>query len=176
MENRFIHQIQEVVSTLNDANLPFALIGGLALASHKVVRATQDIDLLVDANDADRIATLLAKLGYHCLHRSADAGNHLRGDERVDLLYASRPVARHLLKTAPAQETSFGKLRVVSTEGLIGFKLQAIVNDPRRIRDLDDIRALMRENRDSINQTELREYFKLFNREPLLDELLNEIK
>jgi len=176
MENRFINQIEEVVSALNDAGLPFALIGGLALASHNVVRATQDIDLLADIADGDRIAILLEKLGYRCIHRSADAGNHLRGDERVDLLYASRPIARHLLTTATEQQTSFGKLRVVSAEGLIGFKLQAIANDPRRIRDLDDIRALMRANRESLDRTELREYFKLFNRESLLDELLNEIK
>lgn len=31
-----------------------ALIGGLALASHSVVRATQIVDLLVAAEDADR--------------------------------------------------------------------------------------------------------------------------
>jgi hypothetical protein len=33
----------------------FALIGGLALASHKVIRATQDIDLLTDAEKAEDI-------------------------------------------------------------------------------------------------------------------------
>ena len=72
--------------------------------------------------------------------------------------------------------TSFGKLRIVSTEGLIGFKLQAIANNPRRTRDMEDIRALMHENRDSLDQDELREYFRLFGREALLDELLKEIQ
>jgi predicted nucleotidyltransferase len=175
VERRFIKQIEEVVGALNDAKVPFALIGGLALASHKVVRATRDIDLLVDNDDGDRIASLLAKLGYHCVHRSADAGNHLRGDERVDLLYASRPIARRLLTAAAEHTTSFGKLRVISAEGLIGFKLQAMANDPKRTRDLEDIRALVRENHRSLDKNELREYFQLFNQEALLDELLDEI-
>jgi len=34
------------------ADARFALIGGIALASHKVIRATQDIDLLTDAEKA----------------------------------------------------------------------------------------------------------------------------
>ena len=63
----------------------FALIGGLALASHKVVRATQDVDLLVDADDAERIDRTLAAMGYRCLHRSTDAANYERDDERVVL-------------------------------------------------------------------------------------------
>ena len=172
---RLSRQIGEVVGALNDAAVGFALIGGLALASHKVVRATQDIDLLIDADDADRVDSLLKGLGYRCLYRSADAGNHLRGDERVDLLYASRPIARRFLSGATQRETTFGNLRVVSTEGLIAFKLQGLVNDPRRTQDLEDIRALLRANRDELNMDELREYFALFQREPLLDELIGEV-
>lgn len=172
---RFSKQIEEVVATLNGAGVKFALIGGLALAAHKVVRATRDIDLLVDADDADSVDGLLANLGYRRVHRSADAGNHLRGDERVDLLYASRHIARRLLHEAAERKTSFGVFRVVSTEGLIGFKLQALVNDPRRTQDLEDIRALLRANLDSLNIDEIREYFRLFQRESLLDELIGEI-
>jgi hypothetical protein len=56
---------------------------------------------------------------------------------------------------------------------LIAFKLQGLVNDPRRTQDLEDIRALLRANRATLNINEVREYFRLFEREPLLDELLN---
>ena len=64
-------------------------------------------------------------------------------------------------------------MRVISAEGLIGFKLQGLVNDPRRTQDLEDIRALLRANRSTLNMDEVREYFRLFEREPLLAELLN---
>ena len=116
--SRLGRQLEEVIASLSKVDARFALIGGLALASHKVIRATQDID------------RELIALGYHCLHRSADAGNYLRGDERVDFIYASRPAARGLLSNATSIQTAFGEVRVVSTEGLIGLKLQGFVNNP----------------------------------------------
>lgn len=170
--SRLGQQIAQVVGELNGARLSFALIGGLALAAHRVVRATSDVDLLVRAEDAAEVAQLFAKLGYRCLHQSADAGNFLRGDERLDVLFASRAVARALLDAARARQTPFGELRVVSAEGLIGFKLQALVNDPRRTRDLEDIRELLRANRTTLDLQEVRSFFRLFDREAMLDELL----
>ena len=64
----------------------------------------------------------------------------------------------------------------MGAEGLIGFKLQGLVNDSRRTQDLEDIRALLRANRATLDMEELREYFRLFDREALLDELLREIR
>lgn len=174
--SRLGRQIAEVAGALHAIGARFALIGGLALASHKVVRATQDVDLLIAAEAADAIDAELTRLGYVCLHRSPDAGNYARGDERLDFLYASRPIARRLLAGARQLDTSvLGDLCVVSAEGLIGFKLQALVNDPLRTQDLEDIRALLRENRHDLDLEELRQYFRLFDRESLLDELLAEI-
>jgi predicted nucleotidyltransferase len=173
--SRLGKQIEEIIAALNSVGVRFALIGGLALASYKVIRATRDIDLLTDVKSADEIDGLLARLGYRCIHRSADAGNYLRGDERVDFLYASRPAARQLLAAAAEFKTAFGDLRVVSLEGLIGFKLQGFVNDARRTQDLEDIRALILANRSNLRMTEVQEYFRLFDREVLLKEILNEI-
>ena len=173
--SRLGRQIAEVTAALERLGARYALIGGLALASHQVIRATQGVDLLTDIEKADEIEAELIKLGYHRLHRSADAGNYARNDERVDLLYAHRPIARRLLAGAAALKTSLGDLRVISREGLIGFKLQGLVNDPRRTQDLEDIRALLRANRVGLDLTEVREYFHLFNRDSLLDELLKEI-
>jgi hypothetical protein len=163
-----------VTTALREVGVRYALIGGLALASHHVIRATQDIDLLVEAEKADAVDAKLTELGYRCIHRSPDAANYLRGDERVDLLYAHRPIPRRLLAGAAQLHTSLGDLCVISTEGLIGFKLQGLVNDPRRTQDLEDIRALLRANRAHLDLAEVREYFELFNRGALLDELLRE--
>lgn len=65
--SRLGRQIQEVITTLNRRGVRFALIGGLALASHKVIRATQDIDLLADAESADEVDRELIRIGYSCL-------------------------------------------------------------------------------------------------------------
>jgi hypothetical protein len=170
--SRLGKQLEEVISTLGTVGARFALIGGLALAPHKVIRATQDIDLLTDATSAEAIHQALIGLGYRCLHRSPDAANYARGDERVDFLFAHRPAAIRMLSGAPALQTAFGELHVVTTEGLIGLKLQGFVNDPRRTQDLEDIRALIAANRAELKIDEVREYFRLFNREALLKDLL----
>lgn len=170
--SRLGRQIQEVLAGLDRVGASGALIGGLALAPHKVIRATQDVDLLVDDAHADALDRELQALGYRCVYRSDDAGNYLRGDERVDLLYARRPIARRLLESARPHSTPFGETRVISVEGLVAFKLQGLINDPRRTQDLEDIRALVRANLDDLDTTELRGYFRLFDREALLDDII----
>jgi hypothetical protein len=171
MANLF-EQISEALSMFARVGTRPALVGGLAVVAHNVVRATQDVDFLLEAEAADRVHDALLSHGYRCLHRSEDAANYLRGTEGLDLLYAHRPLARRLLSQAAERETPMGRLHVISVEGLIGFKLQGYVNDPTRTRDLDDIRALIQVHRESLDVPQLREYFVLFNELTLLDELL----
>lgn len=164
-------QIREALSTFARNGTRPALIGGLAVVAHQVVRATKDVDFLVEAEAAQKIHDALLDLGYRCLYRSEDAANYVRATEGLDLLYAHRPLARRLLAQATERETPMGRMRIISVEGLIGFKLQGFVNDATRTRDLDDIRALLKIHRDALNMDELREYFALFNQSELLNEL-----
>ncbi|MBB1471657.1 nucleotidyltransferase family protein [Luteimonas sp. MC1782] len=171
-----LDQIREALVAFTRLQTPPALIGGLALAAHNVVRATRDVDFLVDADDADRLHGFLLELGYQCVHRSVDAANYLRGEDGLDLLYAHRPIARQLLAAAGERDTPMGRLRVISAEGLVAFKLQGYVNDPTRARDLDDIRALLRAHHETLDHEALREYFRLFEREELLEALIDEVR
>ncbi|MBK8069644.1 MAG: hypothetical protein IPK27_19090 [Rhodanobacteraceae bacterium] len=154
--------------------MPAALIGGLALAAHGVVRATLDVDFLVDAQAASRLHDRLLAQGHECLYRSEDAGNYVRGPERLDLLYAHRPIARESLARAETRRLLGREVKVIGVEGLIAFKLQALCNDPRRSQDLGDIRALLRAHRTSVDPAVLRRLFLLFERMDLHDELLRE--
>lgn len=165
-------QLREALAAFADLQTPPALIGGLALAAHRVIRATRDIDFLVDARDADRLHALLLALGYECAHRSEDAANYLRASDGLDVLYAHRPEAIRLLADAETRETGLGTLRVIDAEGLIAFKLQALTNDPSRARDGDDILALLRNNAGRLDMNRVRRYFELFGRADWLDELL----
>ena len=167
-----VEQIREALSMFARTGTKPALIGGLAVVAHQVVRATKDVDFLVEAEAADRVHDALLDLGYQCLYRSEDAANYVRATEGLDVLYAHRPLARRLLAQASERETPMGRMRIISVEGLIGFKLQGFVNDATRTRDLDDIRALLKIHRASLNMAELREYFALFNKPELLRELL----
>jgi len=151
----------------------FALIGGLALSAHQVPRATLDIDFLLAKSDADRAHTILQNLGYRCIHRSDNAANYLRGAEAIDFIYAFRPRALALLAQAKPCELGSQFVRVVSVEGLIGLKLQAITNDPSRKQDLLDIEKLFAKHQSTINHAELKDYFQLFQKEELYAELLS---
>jgi hypothetical protein len=119
--SRLGRQLEEVIASLSKVDARFALIGGLALASHKVIRARQDIDLLTDSEKAEDIDRQLVAIGYQCLHRSPDAGNYLRGDERVNFIYASRPAARGLLSNAATIPQGGGAQRRSNLSGRAEF-------------------------------------------------------
>lgn len=129
-------QIREALSMFARNDTEPALIGGLAVVAHQVVRATKDVDFLVAAEAADKVHAALLDLGYRCLYRSEDAANYVRAAEGLDLLYAHRPLARRLLAQASERDTPMGRMRIISVEGLIGFKLQAVVNDATPTSDL----------------------------------------
>jgi len=173
--SNLLDQLTQALAVFESCAKPPALIGGLALAAHHVVRATSDIDFLVASEDGDQLHTALLALGYVCLHRSDDAANYLRGDEGLDFLYAHRPLARDLLQAAEEHMLGPVQVRVVSVEGLIGFKLQALVNNPKRPHDRDDIRKLLRENRSTLDMQQVKRYFTLFDRVALMEELLVDI-
>jgi hypothetical protein len=164
-------QFKEALTVFSRCATPPALIGGLAIAAHGVIRATQDVDFLVDSTDGELLHELVLGLGYKCLYRSAEAANYRRGEEGLDFLYARRPIARRLLSEAPEHETDMGRVRIVSAEGLIGFKLQAHINNPARQQDLHDIRELLRIHSARLDMDEVRGYFRMFQREAMLDEL-----
>jgi hypothetical protein len=70
---RMLHlaeQIREALSMFARSGTQPALIGGLAVVAHQVVRATQDVDFLVAAEAADTVHSALLGLGYQCLYRS----------------------------------------------------------------------------------------------------------
>ena len=165
-------QIREALTMFARSGTKPALIGGLAVIAHQVIRATKDVDFLVEAEAAGTVHDALLELGCQCIYRSEEAANYVRTTEGLDLLFAHRPLARRLLAQASERETPMGRMRIISVEGLIGFKLQGFVNDASRTRDLDDIRALLKLHRNSLDMDELREYFALFNRPELLNELL----
>ena len=63
------------------------------------------------------------------------------------------------------------RVPVVDAEALIGLKLQALANEPRRVQDEADIRALLAAA-PALDLKLLRDYFRLFDREADLDRLL----
>jgi predicted nucleotidyltransferase len=68
-------------------------------------------------------------------------------------------------------------VKVLLVEDQIGLKLQAIANDSknRYAVDAPDIQRLLKLHRNRLDIELVREYFRLFEKEDLLDEWLGEV-
>jgi hypothetical protein len=60
-----IVELQAVIRKLDECGIPYALCGGLAVAFHGYVRATQDIDLLVRPEDLEPVMNAVNGIGYN---------------------------------------------------------------------------------------------------------------
>jgi hypothetical protein len=172
--------LTSLIEAFERDGIRYALIGGLALAPHGAGRGTQDVDMLVDGDQSDAVDRILRDSGYDCLLRTIDVGNYASVDPekgRVDFLFAVREGTRGMLERAkPHRALTREDVRVVEPEDLIGLKVQAYSNDPRRRHaDLADVQRLIRANPE-LDLGRVREYFVLFDREKELDDLLGELQ
>ena len=112
----------------------------MALASHNVVRATQDVDLLTDSDVADLIDTELKKLGYKCLHRSDDVANYLRGDERVDFCFSAKHCSTRFSMTRNDTRAPGAAPQPIADSGGVVVRVES-ERDPYEI--LDDLMTVV---------------------------------
>jgi hypothetical protein len=98
---------------------------------------------------------------------------------QADFIVARRKYTKAMLKRAREMLVLDGELRVkvLLPEDLIGLKLQAIVNDPKNRYGVDapDIQRLLKLPVRVMDMDLVREYFRLFNREDLLNEWLADL-
>lgn len=171
-----------LIENFGKAKIDFALIGGFALRASGYVRATQDIDFLINQEDARKVKALLLSFGYELLHENEDVLNfagQLGELGRVDFLLARRRYAKSMLERAAWQKIFEGKfeVKVISPEDQIGLKVQSSANNPKRyLQDMADIEQVIRLHRNELDLNLLREYFGLFNRKSELEQLLERTK
>jgi len=124
----------------------------------------------------------MLKAGYELIHESEDVLNFASKKfelGRVDFLLAHRKYALAMLERADEKLVLDGrfKIKVIRIEDLIGLKLQASINDHKRLRqDMADIEQLIRDNHSKFDMNLVKEYFQLFDRERDLQEIVKEIK
>lgn len=178
----FISVFKFLIENLEREKIDFAIIGGFALQAFGIPRTTFDIDLLILSEHSEKIKDIMIRHGYNLMHESEEVLNfHGKKPElgRVDFMLAHRKYAVEMLKRAERKEIFGGKfnIRVIRLEDQIGLKVQSSSNDPQRLhKDMADIELLIRNNYANLDLNLLREYFKLFEREKELDEILERIK
>ncbi len=128
---------------------PFAVIGGVALATYGLARTTFDLDLVVHRRVQDDLVRFLEGQGYQTLHRSPGYSSHLHADSArgaVDVVFVGSDTGDQIFSEA-ARVVGPGGLEVVvpCPEHLIAMKVVAMKNDPtRRFHDMADIAFLLR--------------------------------
>lgn len=167
-----------LVKKLKENKIDFALIGGFALLSSGVERMTNDLDLLVPKECSDKVSIIMSELDYSNIFKSDetamfDSPVELFG--RVDFMFAQRKYTEEMLERAKEISVfnNAFRVKVVLPEDIIGLKIQSCSNNPDRyVKDMLDVENLLKLHRNEMDMELVREYFKLFNREKELDELL----
>lgn len=135
------------LKSLLPANLPYAIIGGIATTFYMPARNTQDLDVLILADDADLLERTLVRHNWTKLeniHINSEDIEILGGawksaeGELLDLLYA--PDLTWVSKALRTENTIAAPdgLRVIALPYLILLKLLA-----RRNRDILDIEEML---------------------------------
>ena len=145
-----VDEFKNVVATLTQAKLEFALCGGFAVVIYGYIRATKDIDLLVEEARVEPVFSALKTLGFtlragpigfgagtaheRTLYRATKVVEHEH--LTIDLLVVT-PVFADVWANRGRIEWSGLTIDIVSKEGLATMKRLA-----GRKQDLADLEAL----------------------------------
>jgi predicted nucleotidyltransferase len=176
--------LKTLIDRFHRKKIDFTLSGGLALSTMGIFRFTKDIDFVVYEESKEAINHIMAELGYKKQDFSTveiiSYISPLKVFGQVDFLLARRKYTRAMMRRAQEHLVFDGEFEVKTLlpEDLIGLKVQAISNDPQNRYPVDapDIQRILGLHRDKMDMGLVREYFRLFDKEALLDEWLGDIK
>jgi hypothetical protein len=148
-------RVRDILRALNEAQIHYAIIGGVAMGYHSIPRATQDIDVLVSREDIPRVQRLLQpyyRRGTAVVMVFDVEGTHLY------VLPATLRSGRTAIENAIDVLVHDIPAKVVSVRDLLLLKLFAIPDRPaldKRRQDEADVTALLSQNADNISQEDI---------------------
>lgn len=148
-------RLRRAASALERANIPYAVVGGNAVAAHvarvdeSAVRNTQDVDLLIRRADLEAAKQALAHAGFIYRHvKSIDMfldGPDAKARDAVHVIYAGEKVRSEDLFPVPdlSETEPAPGFRMVNLEALARMKLIAFRDKDRvHLRDFLDVGLL----------------------------------
>ena len=141
--------LRRLTRRLEEERIPYALIGGMALAAHGFVRMTQDVDVLMSVSGLTAFRERCVGRGY--VPAFPGAQKTFRDTEtqvRIEILTAGdfpgdgkpKPVSFPEPTEASVEQDG---LRIVTLDKLIELKLASGISAPHRLRDLADVQDLI---------------------------------
>jgi hypothetical protein len=148
-------RMRRAARALEDARIPYAVIGGNAVAAwvarvdESAVRNTQDVDILLRRSDLEAAKIALAQAGFVFRHvKGIDMfldGPHAKARDAVHIIFAGEKVRPTDAVPAPAvtESEEIPPIRVVAFEPLVKMKLTSFRDKDRtHLRDMIDVGLL----------------------------------
>jgi hypothetical protein len=112
--------VERLFEQLTEQNIPYLVVGGIALLSYIPGRNTQDLDLVLARDAIERLEISLQE-------ENRDFARGLFGDLQVDLLLTRNPLFRYVQENYFTQRDFAGRtIRCATVEGLILLKLYSL--------------------------------------------------
>lgn len=160
--------VLNTIKQLFDAeNIEYALIGGLAVGGLGYSRFTNDIDLMVHEDDRDKVKSLLQAKGYSVFSENAEF-LQFQGPCPIDIQIARRPISKKMLTDALVLPGL--PVKCLRAEDIIGLKIQAYANNPKReFKEKADIQALIEVHGTSLDWLRIKDYADVFGKWPEIE-------
>ena len=142
--------LQDLTRRLDEAGIPYALIGGLALAQHGFIRMTEDIDILLTPAGLAAFKDCFLGRGYVLAFRGAKKTFRAADTSvRIEVITSGEYPGDGLPKAVSFPDPAVvaverGHYRVISLEKLVELKLASGMTASHRRRDLADVQDLIR--------------------------------
>jgi hypothetical protein len=157
--DRMVNAVQKVrnrllrsTQALNEAGILYAVVGGNAVAAwvarvdEAAVRNTQDVDILINRADLDRVRAVLEAIGFVYRHASGIDifldGPDAKARDGIHIVFANEKVRPHEPAANPSvDETETDThFRVLNLEALVKIKLTAFRRkDQMHLADMIDV-------------------------------------
>jgi len=149
METSSIHKAAaDIARRMSDLGIDYAIAGALCLGVHGVVRATEDVDVLVSREGLERFKAAWIGKGYVNLRPGGKAIRDTVNNVKIDFLIEGdypgdgkpKPV-RFPSPSSVGQDV--GRFHVVALPRFIELKLASGMTAPHRLQDLADVLRLI---------------------------------
>ncbi len=150
-ESRVHGALAALAARLDELDIPYAILGGLALNAYGYLRATVDVDVLVTREGLERFRAAALGRGYLEKFPGSRGVRDTARNVEIDIVLAGdypgdgreKPVRFPDPATAAVKGETFS---LVSLETLIELKIASGMTAPHRLRDLADVIELIRVN------------------------------
>ena len=139
---------RDIATRLSDLGIDYAIAGALCLGAHGVVRATENVDVLVTRAGLDRFKAEWLGRGYTNLRPGGKAVRDTSNGVKIDFLIAGdfpgdgRPKQVDFPQPA-AVRVPAGGFQIVALPRFVELKLASGITAPHRLQDLADVLRLI---------------------------------